>query len=81
MKQDGKWQQIPIVFPVRTGIVLLNGEKARSSGTSEIVTLMPHAEVALRVNVPGKFSFRIHWYQGMEGFTGWHAGMCFSNTA
>jgi hypothetical protein len=74
LKQDGKWHQIPVVVPVRTGVVLLNGEKTKSSGTNEIVSLMVHAEVALRVSLPGKFSFRIHWYQGMEGFTGWHGG-------
>lgn len=69
--------QIPFVVPVRTGVVMLEGD-ARSSGTNEIVTLMGHSEVALRVNLPGQFSFKISWYQGMEGFTGWHggAGLC-----
>jgi hypothetical protein len=63
-----------VVVPERTGVVMLNDEKATSSGTSEIVTLIVHAEVALRVNLPGRFAFRISWYQGMEGFTGWHGG-------
>jgi hypothetical protein len=65
--------QIPFVVPVRTGVVLLDGD-AKSSGTSEIVTLMGHSEVALRVSLPGRFAFKICWYQGMEGFTGWHGG-------
>lgn len=66
--------QIPFVVPVRTGVVMLEGDAA-SSGTNEIVTLMGHSEVALRVNLPGRFSFKISWYQGMEGFTGWHGGV------
>lgn len=65
--------QIPFVVPVRTGVVLLEGD-ASSSNTNEIVTLMGHSEVALRVHLPGHFSFKISWYQGMEGFTGWHGG-------
>lgn len=65
--------QIPFVVPVRTGVVMLAGD-ATSSGTNEIVTLMGHSEVALRVSLPGHFEFKISWYQGMEGFTGWHGG-------
>jgi hypothetical protein len=71
--QDGKWSQVPFVVPIRTGIVMLEGN-ARSSGGQEIITLMSHAEIALRVKLLGRFSFRISWYQGIEGFTGWHGG-------
>lgn len=76
VRQDDEWLQIPVVLPVRTGVVMLEGN-AKSfgkAGKAEIVILMVHAEVALRVHLQGKFSFRISWYQGMEGFTGWHGG-------
>lgn len=36
--------------------------------------LMPHSEVVLNVALPGQFVFRVGWFQGMEGFTGWHSG-------
>jgi hypothetical protein len=64
---------MPFVIPVRTGIWLMDGT-AESSGNSEITSLLTHAEVCLRMRLPnGKF-FRISWYQGIEGFTGWHSG-------
>jgi hypothetical protein len=75
LRQVGKRRQIPVVVPLRTGVVLLDGEKAKSSNTNEIVCLMMHAELALRVNLPGRFSFRVQWYQCLEGFTGWHGGV------
>lgn len=79
MQQDGKWVQMPLAFPLRTGVGMLDGVTAKSSGRDEISTLMTHAELALRVKLPGRFSFRISWYQGIEGFTGWHGGtsLCF----
>lgn len=61
-----------MVVPIRTGVTMVEGTAA-SSGTREVTTLMPHAEVALRVTAPD-FNFRISFYQGIEGFTGWHAG-------
>ena len=73
MRQDDEWLQLPIVVPIRTGITMIEGTAA-SSGTREITTLMPHAEMKLRVKAP-TFSFRISFYQGIEGFTGWHPGM------
>jgi hypothetical protein len=72
--QDGKWLQMPVAVPLRTGVALLDNVTAKSSGRDEISTLMVHGELALRVSLPGKFSFRISWYQGIEGFTGWHGG-------
>ena len=53
---------------------MLHNTKARSSGTREITVLMPHAEVVLRVAAPGHLACRVGWFQGMEGFTGWHSG-------
>lgn len=53
---------------------MLDSVTARSSGRDEISTLMVHGELALRASLPGHFSFRISWYQGIEGFTGWHSG-------
>eukprot|EP00892_Ulva_mutabilis_P000379 jgi/Ulvmu1/10341/UM061_0024.1 len=72
LHQDGEWLQLPFVLPLRTGITMLEG-MAASSGTREVTTLMPHAEIKLRVKAP-TFNFRISYYQGIEGFTGWHSG-------
>lgn len=72
LRQDEEWLQLPVVVPIRTGITMVEGAAA-SSGTREVTTLMPHAEMALRVAAP-TFSFRISFFQGIEGFTGWHAG-------
>ena len=44
------------------------------TGTPEVMTLLTHAEVKLRIKAPGGKFFRLSWYQGIEGFTGWHAG-------
>ena len=79
VKQDGQWLQMPLAFPLRTGVGMLDGVIAKSSGRDEISTLMVHGELALRVSLPGQFSFRISWYQGIEGFTGWHGGACAEN--
>lgn len=73
MEEPEGWAQIPFVIPVRTGIVLMEGT-AESSGTSEVMSLMCHAEVCLRMKIPGGRFYRLSWYQGIEGFTGWHAG-------
>lgn len=73
VKDQGTWAQIPFAVPVRTGIVLMDGT-AESSGQSEVMSLMMHAEVCLRLRLPGNKFYRMSWYQGIEGFTGWHAG-------
>jgi hypothetical protein len=74
VKNPDGWAQLPLVFPMRTGIVLMDGV-AESSGHSEIMSLTTHAEVCLRLRLPHGRHFRFSWYQGIEGFTGWHAGL------
>jgi hypothetical protein len=73
VKEEDGWRQVPFCLPVRTGIVLMSGT-CESSGKSEVMSLMNHAEVCLRIKLPSSHLFRMSWYQGIEGFTGWHAG-------
>lgn len=65
--------QAPFAIPVRTGVVLMDGV-AESSGLAEVMSFLMHAEVCLRLRLPTGRVFRLAWYQGIEGFTGWHAG-------
>eukprot|EP00892_Ulva_mutabilis_P003573 jgi/Ulvmu1/1588/UM111_0016.1 len=74
VKQDDEWLQVPFVVPLRTGLTMLEGA-AESSGTADIVSLMNHAEVALRVATPGGPSFQIFYYMSIDGTTAWHAGL------
>jgi hypothetical protein len=72
VKEEDGWRQVPFCLPLRTGITLMEGV-AEASGTAEIFTVMNHAEVILRIKLPAGHYFRLNWYQGVEGFTGWHA--------
>ena len=70
---DGSWAQVPFAVPLRTGILLAEGT-AESSGHSEVMMLMTHAEICLRMRLADGAHLRLCWYQGIEGYTGWHAG-------
>jgi hypothetical protein len=59
---------------MHTGIVLVDGV-ADSSGHSEFMSLTMHAKVCLRLRMPRGRLFRLSWYQGIQGFTGWHTGL------
>ena len=59
---------------IQSGLMLLIPHGLKCAGTPEVMTLLTHAEVKLRIKAPGGKFFRLSWYQGIEGFTGWHAG-------
>jgi hypothetical protein len=72
VKEDSGWRQVPFALPCRTGLKLLQLDNKGEWTSKDITTLMTHAEVALRVISPAA-SFEVSFYQGIEGFTGWHA--------
>ena len=55
--------------------MLLDGI-AKSSGLKEIMSFYMHAECCLRLRLGDGRIFRIAWFQGVEGFVGWHPGAC-----
>jgi len=70
--EEGGYTNVPVLLPLETGLELL--ESSNPSGAKERI-IMPacHAGIFLEVEGP-LVSFGIEWYQGIEGFTGWHNG-------
>jgi len=59
---DGRWSQVPLALPIRTGLLDGRGQ--------ELQALLPHSCLELQLS-QGETRIQVQYYQGTEGLCGW----------
>jgi len=70
---EGQYTLIPLLLPIDSGLSILATSDASDAHHNKIAVPACHAGIHLDIKGP-IVKCGVEWYQGIEGFTGWHSG-------